>query len=96
MTKTKKKTSKKSGDKLCAFGCGNPVSDGKRLCKRHLKHQRIKMAEYRAKRKKQGLCSRCDNPARLLPNGKASTLCEDCRDHVRDLERKNREATARA
>lgn len=71
---------------LCAFKCGKPVHNGARLCKQHLKHQRIKMAEYRQKRKQKGLCSRCDNPARLMPDGTPSTLCEDCREHVRTLE----------
>jgi len=85
------KKPKKKSEKLCAFGCGDPVHEGKRLCKKHLEHQRVKMAEYRAKRKKKGLCSRCENPARRLTSGKASTLCEDCRSHVRDLERKSRE-----
>jgi len=82
--------------KLCAFGCGEVVHDGKRLCKRHLDHQRKKMAQYRAGRKKQGLCSRCPNPARLLPNGKPSTLCDDCRTHVRELERDIREEAKKA
>ena len=73
--------------KLCAFGCGQVVYKGKRLCERHLKHQREKMAEYRIERKKKGLCSRCENPARDLPDGTASTLCDECRTHVRELER---------
>jgi hypothetical protein len=71
---------------LCAFGCGKPVHNGARLCKGHLKHQRIKMAEYRQQRKAKGLCSRCDNEARKLADGTPSTLCEDCRTHVRSLE----------
>ena len=75
----------------CAFRCGEPVHDGKRLCAKHLEHQRLKMADYRQKRKQRGLCSRCDNPARKLKNGQVSTLCESCRDHVRELERTARE-----
>lgn len=78
-------------EKLCAFGCGRVVHEGKRLCKKHLEHQRQMMAAYRADRKKKGLCSRCSKPARLLPDGKPSTLCEDCRTHVRELERNIRE-----
>jgi len=73
--------------KLCAFGCGRVVHKGKRLCKHHLEHQRKKMAEYRAGRKKKGLCSRCGNKARKKKDGTPSTLCEDCRSHVRELER---------
>lgn len=72
--------------KLCAFGCGRSVHDGRRLCKEHLEHQRVKMADYRVERKKLGLCSRCPNTARTLRDGKPSTLCDDCRDHVRELE----------
>lgn len=79
----------KRTDKSCAFGCGKAVHNGKRLCKGHLEHQRIKMAQYRAGRKKLGLCSRCPNTARTMPNGKPSTLCEDCRIHVRELERED-------
>ncbi len=73
-------------NKRCAFGCGRAVHKGKRLCKRHLEHQRLKMAEYRAERKEKGLCSRCGNEARTMPDGNASTLCEDCRTFVRELE----------
>jgi hypothetical protein len=73
--------------KLCAFKCGRVVHEGRRLCKQHLKHQREKMAEYRAERKRKGLCSRCSNPARKLRRGGVSTLCEKCRAHVRELER---------
>lgn len=76
--------------KMCAFNCGRPTYRRKRLCEHHLEHQRVKMAEYRAKRKKSGLCSRCPNPARVMPNGKPSTLCQSCREHVRDLERVQR------
>lgn len=81
-------TTKKTSDsgKVCAFGCGVAVKDGKRLCPTHLEHQRVKMAEYRKDRKKKGLCSRCKNKARLLQNGKPSTLCDPCRAHVRVLE----------
>lgn len=75
----------------CAFRCGEPVHEGKRLCAKHLEHQRLKMAEYRQKRKSQGLCSRCDKPARKLKNGQVSTLCNPCREHVRDLERSLRD-----
>ena len=75
-----------SDTQLCAFGCGKQVHNGARLCKQHLKHQRIKMAEYRQQRKAKGLCSRCDNEARKLSDGSPSTLCEDCRAHVRSLE----------
>jgi len=82
--------------KLCAFGCGRVVHEGKRLCKQHLKHQRSKMADYRAERKRLGLCSRCSNPARQLPDGRASTLCEDCRTHVRELERVARKKQKKA
>jgi len=78
---------------LCVFSCGRPVAkNSKRLCASHLKHQRLKMAAYRARRKEQGLCSRCDNPARILPDGRPSTLCEDCRARVRKLEQKQRKA----
>jgi hypothetical protein len=72
--------------KKCAFYCGRPVHKGRRLCKEHLEDQRKKMAQYRADRKKMMLCSRCPNPARKLPDGTASTLCEVCRAHVRSLE----------
>ena len=78
--------------KLCAFGCGKAVHNGKRLCKGHLEHQRVKMAQYRVGRKKLGLCSRCPNTARIMPNGKPSTLCDACRTHVRELEAKQAEA----
>jgi hypothetical protein len=83
-------------EKKCAFGCGKPVHEGKRLCKHHLEHQRIKMAEYRAARKKKGLCSRCNKKARRMPDGTPSTLCDVCREHVRKLERKNRSQGAQA
>lgn len=72
--------------KKCAFHCGRPTYKGRRLCKEHLEDQRLKMAQYRAARKKMMLCSRCPNPARKLPDGTASTLCEVCRAHVRALE----------
>ena len=72
--------------KSCAFNCGRPAHQGKRLCKSHLEHQRNKMAEYRVKRKEAGLCSRCPNPARTMADGSASTLCERCRARVRTLE----------
>ena len=72
--------------KKCAFHCGKPAHKGRRLCKEHLEDQRLKMAEYRADRKRMMLCSRCPNPARKLPDGTASTLCEVCRAHVRALE----------
>lgn len=75
--------------KLCKFNCGQPVHNNCRLCKHHLEQQRIKMAEYRANRKKKALCSRCPNKARRLPDGKPSTLCEQCRSHVRALEAKH-------
>jgi len=74
-------------EKLCAFNCGRIVQEGKRLCKYHLEHQRLKMAEFRAARRKKGLCSRCGSTARILPNGKVSTLCQICRTHVSRLER---------
>lgn len=81
---------------LCAFRCGEPVHEDKRLCKKHLDHQRFKMAEYRQKRKQKGLCSRCDNTARLMPDGKTpSTLCDNCRTHVRTLEQQGRAKQAR-
>ena len=73
--------------KECAFAeCGKPAHKDRRLCEEHLKQQRHKMARYRANRKQLMLCSRCPNPARKLPNGTASTLCEVCRAHVRALE----------
>jgi hypothetical protein len=72
--------------KLCAFGCGIAVHEGRRLCKYHLEQQKLKMATYRANRKKLGLCSRCPNTARLMPDGKPSTLCDACRKHVREME----------
>jgi len=72
--------------KSCAFSCGRAAYQGKRLCKSHLEHQRKKMAAYRLARKKEGLCSRCDNPARIMSNGSTSTLCERCRTIVRTLE----------
>jgi len=77
--------------RVCAW-CGVEIQSNKRLCKLHLDHQREKMAEYRADRKKKGLCARCNNSARRLPNGKVSTLCEICREHVRELERASRES----
>lgn len=82
--------SQESSEKLCAFGCGREPYEGKRLCKQHLDHQRAKMAEYRAERKRLGLCSGCGNPARRLANKKVSTLCQSCRDHVRTIEKKDR------
>ena len=69
----------------CAH-CGRLTSQGKRLCKVHLEHQREKMAEYRLLRKKSGLCSRCGNPARIMSDGTPSTLCDRCRTRVRTLE----------
>jgi hypothetical protein len=79
----------------CAFGCGNPLDpNSKRLCKKHLQHQRSKMAEFRASRKKLGLCSRCPNPARIV-DGQISTLCEDCRTRVREQEKNGRDRQAR-
>jgi len=77
-------------EKMCAFHCGRPAHVGKRLCAQHLEHQRVKMAEYRVTRKLKGLCSRCPNPARTMPNGAASTLCERCRTQVRTLEQLER------
>jgi len=53
------------------------------------------MAEYRLKRKQEGLCSRCDNPARVMPNGTVSTLCERCRTRVRTLEQLERNKVSR-
>jgi hypothetical protein len=82
----------KTQEKLCAFGCGKEVHNGRRLCKEHLEHQKNKMAAYRAKRKKLMLCSRCPNAARILPDGSASTLCDQCRAHVRTLEAQGAEA----
>ena len=76
--------------KMCAFHCGRPAHLGKRLCKTHLEHQRLKMAEYRVGRKQAGLCSRCPNPARVMLNGERSTLCERCRTQVRTLEQLER------
>ena len=100
MTKMKSKT---RTEKLCAFGDKNPVHVDiirkhgnkvtvieRRLCEEHLTHQRTKMAEYRQKRKKKGLCARCPNKARTMHDGSASTLCQDCREHVRDLERQRK------
>lgn len=81
----------KKTKKICAFGCGEVCAENKRLCEKHLEHQRTKMAEYRLGRKKRGLCSRCPNVARVMPNGRASTLCEECRTHVRNLEQKQTE-----
>lgn len=73
--------------KVCAFpDCSKPTHGGRRLCEEHLNQQRLKMAKYRAGRKRLMLCSRCPNPARKLPDGTASTLCEVCRAHVRALE----------
>ena len=76
----------KEKKKLCAFHCGRQVHRNRRLCKEHLEHQRQKMAHYRAQRKRLMLCSRCSNNARVLPDGTASTLCDECRAHVRELE----------
>ena len=75
---------------LCAFGCGRSAKKGRRLCVEHLEHQRLKMAAFRVERKKKGLCSRCSNKARRLPNGKASTICDVCRARTRKLEAKNK------
>lgn len=87
----------KKQQNLCVFRCGQPVDENsKRLCTYHLEHQRLKMAAYRIARKKKRLCSRCGNTARILPNGKASTLCEDCRAHVRKWEKKIRAREKRA
>lgn len=80
MTKRRRK-------KLCAFGCGELAHKGRRLCVGHLEQQRVKMAEYRASRKEKGLCSRCPNQARIMPDGRPSTLCQTCREYVRDSER---------
>ena len=79
----------------CAFHCGRPTYRGKRLCKTHLEHQRQKMEAYRVERKQNGLCSRCDNPARIMPNGNISTLCERCRTRVRTLEQLERNRIGR-
>ena len=84
---TKDKTSDTT-QKLCAFGCGKKVHQGKRLCRGHLEHQRHKMSEYRSERKKLGLCWRCGEPARMLPDGRISSLCQKHRDHARKLEQK--------
>lgn len=80
---------------MCAFRCGTPVHKGHRLCKVHLEHQRIKMAEFRTERKRLGLCSRCDNPARILADGSISTLCAGCRTKVRDQEKVQRAKQAK-
>jgi len=81
----------KEKKKLCAFHCGRQVHRGRRLCREHLEHQRQKMAQYRAERKRMMLCSRCPNPARLLADGTASTLCDACRAHVRAIEARQAE-----
>jgi len=79
---------KVESENKCPFkGCEYLRWKEKRLCRKHLKLQKEKMAEYRVARKKKKLCARCSNPARKLANGKPSTLCQACRDHVRDLER---------
>lgn len=85
-------TETETTEKLCAFGCGRRVHKGARLCRKHLQHQRDKMAEYRSERKKLGLCTRCDNPARRMKNNKVSTLCDTCRERVRVLEQEDRQA----
>lgn len=72
--------------------CDNPAREGCKLCEYHLMEQRLKMADYRAKRKTKGLCSRCPNTARVMRDGNPSTLCDDCRTHVRDLEARQRQA----
>ena len=69
----------------CAFGCGKKKSPGKRLCEAHLKSEREKLRDYRKRRKAQGICWRCPNPAR--PGG---MLCEEHRTEVREAEAEQR------
>lgn len=71
--------------KKCAC-CKKPTRNNRKFCTQHLEKMKLAMRAFRAKRKELGLCARCSNPARRLPNGKPSTLCEECRAHVRQLE----------
>jgi len=71
--------------------CDNPTREGSKLCEFHLMEQKLKMADYRRKRKQKGLCSRCPNTARTMRDGRPSTLCDECRTHVRDLEMRQRQ-----
>ena len=65
---------------LCRH-CDDPAEKVKKCCTAHLALNRQRISEYRASRKRRGLCTRCSNPAR--PGG---LLCEDHRREVTEKE----------